>query len=151
MKKFKDLSEVIHEGVLGNIDDTIKQSDKTVKRMKDVEDVKKLRYLLNDLFNNLSLSNTKNTDANGVKIEFGDVVICKDMDMYGPEPIFGIVVEDNYDKNGTYRIIAGTSRWSDEDYVWGDSITYDFKPREIIVLAKKRNAKKMLELLVKLL
>ena len=45
----KDLKTIL-EGILGNIDDTLKHADKSVKRMKDVEDVKKLRYLLNDLY-----------------------------------------------------------------------------------------------------
>ena len=39
-------------------------------RCKDVEEVKKLRYLLNDLYFNFPMSSGKFTDCNGVKIEF---------------------------------------------------------------------------------
>lgn len=148
MKDFKD----IQEGILGNIDDTIKQADKSVKRMKDIEDVKKLRYLLNDLYFNFpSSKGSKWSDVNGIPIEFGDVVICKD-DNYSTDYLYGIVVRDKTKESGNFEIIAAEARVPNEnDPEFGDCVTYHYDNDHIIVLAKKKNAKKMLELLVKLM
>ena len=147
MKDFKD----IQEGILGNIDDTIKHADKTVKRMKDVEDVKKLRYLLNELYFNFPMSSGKFTDCNGVKIEFGDVVLCKD-ENYTTDYLYGIVVRDKTKEIGKFEVItAEASMHNENDPEFGDCVTYHYDTDHIIVLAKKKNAKKMLEMLVKLL
>lgn len=149
MKDFKD----IQEGILGNIDDTIKHADKSVKRMKDIEDVKKLRYLLNDLYFNFPASNTagKYSDVNAVPIEFGDVVLCKDKD-YPLDCLYGIVVRDKTKESGKFEVIAAEARVPNaDDPEFGDCVTYHFDNDDIIVLAKKKNAKKMLELLVKLI
>lgn len=148
MKDFKD----IQEGILGNIDDTIKHADKSVKRMKDIEDVKKLRYLLNDLYFNFPASTGgKYSDVNGIPIEFGDVVICKD-DNYSTDYLYGIVVRDKTKECGKFEIITAEARVPNEnDPEFGDCVTYHYDNDHIIVLAKKKNAKKMLEMLVKLL
>ena len=147
MKDFKD----IQEGILGNIDDTIKHADKSVKRMKEVEDVKKLRYLLNDLYFNFPASSEKFTDCNGVKIEFGDVVLCKD-ENYTTDYLYGIVVRDKTKEIGKFEVITAEARMHNEaDPEFGDCVTYYYDTDHIIVLAKKKNAKKMLEMLVKLL
>lgn len=148
MKDFKD----IQEGILGNIDDTIKHADKTVKRMKDIEDVKKLRYLLNDLYFNFP-SNTagKYSDVNGTPIEFGDVVLCKD-ENYTTDYLYGIVVRDKTKEIGKFEVITAEARVPNEaDPEFGDCVTYYYDNDHIIVLAKKKNAKKMLEILVKLI
>lgn len=148
MKDFKD----IQEGILGNIDDTIKHADKSVKRMKDIEDVKKLRYLLNDLYFNFpSSTGGKYSDVNGIPIEFGDVVICKD-DNYSTDYLYGIVVRDKTKESGKFEIIAAEARVPNaDDPEFGDCVTYHYDNDHIIVLAKKKNAKKMLEMLVKLM
>lgn len=148
MKDFRD----IQEGILGNIDDTIKQADKSVKRMKEIEDVKKLRYLLNDLYFNFpSHTASKISDVNGVPIEFGDVVLCKDED-YPTDYLYGIVVRDKTKESGNFEIITAEARVPNEnDPEFGDCVTYHYDNDHIIVLAKKKNAKKMLEMLVKLL
>lgn len=148
MKDFKD----IQEGILGNIDDTIKHADKSVKRMKDIEDVKKLRYLLNDLYFNFpSSTGGKWSDVNGIPIEFGDVVICKDED-YSTDYLYGIVIRDKTKESGKFEVIAAEARVPNaDDPEFGDCVTYHFDNDNIIVLAKKKNAKKMLELLVKLM
>ena len=146
MKDFRD----IQEGILGNIDDTIKHADKSVKRMKEIEDVKKLRYLLNDLYFNFPMSSGKFTDCNGVKIEFGDVVLCKDPD-YSTDYLYGIVIRDKTKESGKFEIVAAEARVPNEDDPeFGDCVTYHYDNDHIIVLAKKKNAKKMLELLIKL-
>lgn len=147
MKDFRD----IQEGILGNIDDTIKNADKSVKRMKEIEDVKKLRYLLNDLYFNFPVSSAKFTDCNGVKIEYGDVVLCKDPD-YNTDYLYGIVIRDKTNESGKFEIIAAEARvHNDDDPEFGDCVTYHYDADHIIVLAKKKHAKRMLELLVKLL
>lgn len=147
MKDFKD----IQEGILGNIDDTINHADKSVKRMKDIEDVKKLRYLLNDLFFNLPNNSAKCSDVNGIPIEFGDVVLCKSTD-YTTDYLYGIVVRDKTKESGKFEVIAAEARIPDKnDPEFGDCVTYHYDSDHIIVLAKKKNAKKMLEMLVKLL
>ena len=148
MKDFKD----IQEGILGNIDDTIKHADKSVKRMKDIEDVKKLRYLLNDLYFNFpSSTGGKWSDVNGIPIEFGDVVICKDED-YSTDYLYGIVIRDKTKESGKFEIIAAEARVPNvDDPEFGDCVTYHYDNDHIIVLAKKKNAKKMLEMLVKLM
>ncbi len=147
MKDFRD----IQEGILGDIDDTIKNADKSVKRMKEIEDVKKLRYLLNDLYFNVPMTSGKFTDCNNVKIEFGDVVLCKDP-YYSTDYLYGIVIRDKTKESGTFEVITAEARVPNEDDPeFGDCVTYHYDSDHIVVLAKKKNAKKMLELLVKLL
>ena len=148
MKDFKD----IQEGILGNIDDTIKNADKVTKHMKDVADIRKFAYLLNDLYNNLYKSKSNNCDNNGVKIEFGDIVMFADP--YAPSNnniyLYGVVLEINNNKC-TIGVKSNYGKPT-EEYPFDDFLTYDdIFAKDVVVLCRKNNAERLLKILVKIL
>lgn len=149
MKTFNE----IHEGILNNIDDTIKNADKVTKQMKDIADIRKFAYLLGDLYNNLYKAKSNNCDNNGVKIEFGDIVMFADP--YAPTSnhsvfLYGVVLQIN---NNTCEIgVKSNYGKPTESAPFGDFLTYDDIPaRDIVVLCRKNNAERLLKILVKIL
>jgi hypothetical protein len=156
MKQIKDILEA---SVLSDIETNVKSGDKYIKHRKEIEDNKKLLYLLDDLWNNLDAKRNWTMDRFGTSIEIGDVVLFHMDPINRDEMCYGIVIEilENvpgkvwYDK---YRILA-SSAWNEdpiEGDPYNDCTTYRVGDEDVVaVLARKKNAKKMLELLVKIL
>ena len=157
----KHIKDILEASVLSDIETTIKSGDKYIKYRKEIEDNKKLLYLLDNLWHHSGTKYNWKVDRFGTSIEIGDVVIFH-MDPINRDVMcYGIVIEilGNvpgkawYDK---YRILTASGSNPNEDPIEGDlyndCTTYNVGDEDIVaVLAKKKNAKKMLELLVKIL
>lgn len=155
----KNIKEILNEASLLDIDSTMKQGNEWAKKQKEIDDNKKLLYLLDDLWNNLGTKKNWKTDCFGTSIGIGDIVLFYMDPINRNEMCYGIVIEvlENvsgkvwYDK---YRVMT-SSHWPEdpiEGDPYNDCITYSIGDEDIVaVLAKKKNAKKMLELLTKIL
>lgn len=150
-----NLKDILNEASLLDIDSTMKQGNEWAKKQKEIADIKKNLYLLNDLYNNLGRRKGVRTDVFGNNIEVGDVVLFK-VDELDDEMSFGVVCRESYSVGGYifYDIITASSKHYgtiSNDDPYDDCNICEAIETDIIVLAKKKNAKKMLELLTKLL
>lgn len=146
----KDFTQ-IEEGLLAGQDSTMKAGDKTVKKMAEVEAIKKNLIYLDVIWNNTYGGSKYTQDAVGTDINIGDVVLFTDEDATNGDWTFGIVVEEP-DKHGeNCMIIAATARVGKatlED-PYADCVRYYATSKNMFVLAKKKNATKMLQILEK--
>lgn len=147
MKDFRD----IKEGLLAGQEETLKAGDKTAKKIAEVEAIKKNLVYLDSIWNNTYGGSKYTQDAIGTDINVGDVVLFTDEDTTDGDWIFGIVVEEP-DKHGeNCMIIAASARVGKATFEdpYGDCVRYYALSKNIFVLAKKKNATKMLQILEK--
>jgi hypothetical protein len=148
MKSFTQLEE----GILARQETTMQNGDKTVKKMAEVEAIKKNLVYLDIIWNNTYNGCKYTQDAIGTDINVGDVVLFNpDGDFTDGDWIFGVVVEepDKYGEN--CMIIAASARVGKATFEdpYADCVRYYSLSKNMIVLAKKKNATKMLQILEK--
>ena len=151
----ESIYNVYESSLLGDINSTLKQGNEWAKKQREIADIKKNLYLLDDLYNNLGRRKGARTDVFGNNIEVGDVVLFK-VDESDDEMSFGVVCRESYSVGGYifYDIITASSKHYEtisNDDPYDDCNICEAIETDIIVLAKKKNAKKMLELLTKIL
>ena len=148
MKSFTQLEE----GLLAGQDSTMKAGDKTVKKMAEVEAIKKNLVYLDSIWNNTYGGSKYTQDAVGTDINVGDVVLFTDAeDVTDGYWSFGIVVEEP-DKHGeNCMIIAASARVGNATFEdpYADCVRYYAMTKNMFVLAKKKNATKMLQMIEK--
>ena len=147
----KDFSQ-IEEGLLAGQDSTMKAGDKTAKKMAEVEAIKKNLLYLDIIWNNTYGGSKYTQDAIGTDINVGDVVLfSSDDDVANGDWTFGVVVEEP-DKHGeNCMIIAASARVGKATFEdpYADCVRYYAVSKNMFVLAKKKNATKMLQMIEK--
>lgn len=146
----KDFSQ-IEEGLLAGQNATLKTGDKISKKMVEVEAIKKNLVYLDIIWNNTNGGNDRQ-DIWGTDINVGDVVLFNDNDdVTNGDWMIGIVVEapDKYGEN--CMIIAASARVGKATFEdpYADCVIYYTTTKNIFVLAKKKNATKMLQMIEK--
>lgn len=148
MKSLKD----ILEGLLAGQDSTMKAGDKTAKEMAEVEAIKKNLVYLDSIWNNTYGGSKYTQDAVGTDINVGDVVLFNpDDDINEGDWIFGIVVEEPDKQGENCMIIAASARVGKATFEdpYADCVRYYAMTKNMFVLAKKKNATKMLQMIEK--
>ena len=147
MKSFTQLEE----GLLAGQDSTMKAGDKTAKKMVEVEAIKKNLVYLDSIWNNTYGGSKYTQDVFGTDINVGDVVLFTDEDITNGDWIFGIVVEEPDKQGENCMIIAASARVGKATFEdpYADCVRYYALSKNIFVLAKKKNATKMLQILEK--
>ena len=148
----KDFS-IISEGVLSDVDSTLKASDKTVKSLKMQEDIKKNMWAINVMYNSSTYFPKQGQDKFKRDIKVGDVVMY--MDQYsGPE--FGIVTYINNDSNNEKNIRVTISEYmnGEQEKMYDDDIFNTCRStmvnhKDIVILARKKDAERLLKILIK--
>ena len=147
----KDFTQ-IEEGLLAGQDSTMKAGDKTVKKMAEVEAIKKNLVYLDIIWNNTYGGSKYTQDAIGTDINVGDVVLFNpDDDINEGDWIFGIVVEEPDKQGENCMIIAASARVGKATFEdpYADCVRYYATTKNMFVLAKKKNATKMLQMIEK--
>lgn len=142
----------IEEGLLAGQETTMQNGDKTVKKMTEVEAIKKNLVYLDIIWNNTYGGSKYTQDAIGTDINVGDVVLFNpDDDVADGDWVFGIVVEEPDKQGENCMIIAASARVGKATFEdpYGDCVRYYALSKNIFVLAKKKNATKMLQILEK--
>ena len=139
----------IQEGILSDIDNTISKSDATVKKLKDVADIRKNIPALNYVWDKLSdgLLGKKNTDFWCQDINVGDFVLAQEGDIHCNDMIFGIVVDGPV--NNQFRIITAEARFAHgpENDPYRDCVSYMVDSNNIYVLARKKDVAQILKII----
>ena len=145
----KNLQDILEASILDKAG-TLDNENNWFKNQKEIELIKKPLYLLNSIYNIVPYTGSTNNkkDSWGTKFELGDIVLYK---KYGVMQI-GIVISDVNEKN-QYRI-ANNSNYnsnatSDDPYADTTWDWIDFS--ELHIIAKKKNAEKMLKLIEKII
>ena len=146
MKTFKEISEA---SVLNDIDTQIKDGNKYMKKQKELQSVRDSLIYTSALWHGVK-SHTASTDEWGNTPEFGDIVICKNSKNF----IVGVVTEVDL-KNSKCNIAAATINGlhdmvTEEDPFY-DTIRSWIRLEDMIVIAKKNNAVKLLKIMTKVL
>ena len=148
MKSFTQLEE----GLLAGQDSTMKAGDKTAKKMAEVEAIRKNLVYLDIIWNNTYGGSKYTQDNFGTDINVGDVVLFNpDEDITDGDWIFGVVVEEP-DKHGeNCMIITASARVGEATFEnpYADCVRYYATSKNMFVLAKKKNATKMLQMIEK--
>lgn len=148
MNNFND----ILEGLLAGQDSTMKAGDKTVKKMAEVEAIRKNLVYLDIIWNNTYNGCKYTQDAIGTDINVGDVVLFNaEEEISDSDWIFGVVVEEPDKLGENCMIIAATARVGESTFEdpYADCVRYYALSKNIFVLAKKKNATKMLQIIEK--
>lgn len=142
----------IEEGILAGQETTMQNGDKTVKKMAEVEAIKKNLVYLDSIWNNTYGGSKYTQDAVGTDINVGDVVLFNsEEDITDGEWIFGIVVEEPDKQGENCMIIAASARVGKATFEdpYADCVRYYAMTKNMFVLAKKKNATKMLQMIEK--
>jgi hypothetical protein len=141
----------LEEGLLAGQDSTMKAGDKTAKKMAEVEAIKKNLVYLDSIWNNTYGGSKYTQDIVGTDINVGDVVLFTDEDITNGDWIFGIVVEEPDKQGENCMIIAASARVGKATFEdpYADCVRYYATTKNMIVLAKKKNATKMLQIIEK--
>ena len=142
----------LEEGLLAGQDSTMKAGDKTAKEMAEVEVIKKNLVYLDSIWNNTYGGSKYTQDAIGTDINVGDVVLFNpEDDINEGDWIFGIVVEEPDKQGENCMIIAATARVGKATFEdpYADCVRYYATTKNMFVLAKKKNATKMLQMIEK--
>ena len=142
----------IEEGILAGQETTMQNGDKTVKKMAEVEAIKKNLVYLDSIWNNTYGGSKYTQDAIGTDINVGDVVLFNpEDDINEGDWIFGIVVEEPDKRGENCMIIAASAKVGKAtlENPYGDCVVYYAVSKNIFVLAKKKNATKMLQMIEK--
>lgn len=148
MKSFTQLEE----GLLAGQDSAMKAGDNTAKKIAEVEAIKKNLFYLDIIWNNTYGGSKYTQDAVGTDINVGDVVLFNpDEDVTNGDWVFGVVVEEP-DKHGeNCMIIAASAKVGKATFEdpYADCVRYYATTKNMFVLAKKKNATKMLQIIEK--
>ena len=142
----------IEEGLLAGQDSTMKDGDKISKKMTEVEAIKKNLVYLDIIWNNTYGGSKYTQDAIGTDINVGDVVLFNpEDDINEGDWIFGIVVEEPDKQGENCMIIAASARVGKATFEdpYADCVRYYAMTKNMFVLAKKKNATKMLQIIEK--
>jgi hypothetical protein len=142
----------LEEGLLAGQDATLKTGDKISKKMAEVEAIKKNLVYLDSIWNNTYGGSKYTQDAIGTDINVGDVVLFNpEDDINEGDWIFGIVVEEPDKQGENCMIIAASARVGKAIFEdpYADCVRYYATSKNMFVLAKKRNATKMLQMIEK--
>lgn len=147
----KDFTQ-LEEGLLAGQDSTMKAGDKTAKKIAEVEAIKKNLVYLDSIWNNTYGGSKYTQDAFGTDINVGDVVLFNpEEEISDSDWIFGVVAEepDKYGEN--CMIIAASARVGNATFEdpYADCVRYYAMTKNMFVLAKKKNATKMLQMIEK--
>ena len=148
MKSFTQLEE----GLLAGQDSTMKAGDNTAKKIAEVEAIKKNLVYLDSIWNNTYGGSKYTQDAIGTDINVGDVVLFNpEDDINEGDWIFGVVVEEPDKQGENCMIIAATARVGKATFEdpYADCVRYYATTKNMFVLAKKKNATKMLQIIEK--
>ena len=145
MKNLKEL--IVSEGLLAGMDNTMQVGDDLAKKMKEVESIKKNLFLLNILWHKGFGCSNDNTDFFGISIKTGDAVLFNIEDT--EDWSFGIVVEEPNRFGDNCKIIVGEARikGKDENDPYNDCISYYAPSKNIIVLARAKKSKQLLQII----
>ena len=147
----KDFTQ-IEEGLLAGQDSIMNAGDKISKKMAEVDAIKKNLFYLDIIWNNTYGGSKYTQDAIGTDINVGDVVLFNpEEDITESEWIFGVVAEEP-DKHGeNCMIITASSRVGKATFEdpYADCVRYYALSKNMFVLAKKKNATKMLQMIEK--
>ena len=141
----------LEEGLLAGQDATLKTGDKISKKMAEVEAIKKNLVYLDSIWSNTYGGSKYTQDAVGTDINVGDVVLFTDEDATNGDWTFGIVVEEPDKQGENCMMIAASARVGKatlED-PYADCVRYYAMTKNMFVLAKKKNATKMLQMIEK--
>jgi hypothetical protein len=147
----KDFTQ-LEEGLLAGQDSTMEAGDKISKKMAEVEAIKKNLVYLDSIWNNTYGGSKYTQDAIGTDINVGDVVLFTDAeDVTDGYWSFGIVVEEPDKQGENCMIIAASARVGKATFEdpYADCVRYYATSKNMFVLAKKRNATKMLQMIEK--
>ena len=146
----KDFTQ-IEEGLLAGQDSTMKAGDNTAKKMAEVEAIKKNLVYLDSIWNNTYGGSKYTQDTFGTDINVGDVVLFTDEDITNGDWTIGIVVEEPDKQGENCMIIAASARVGKATFEdpYADCVRYYATSKNMIVLAKKKNATKMLQIIEK--
>lgn len=147
----KDFTQ-IEEGLLAGQDATIKTGDKISKKMSEVEAIKKNLVYLDIIWNNTYGGSKYTQDTIGTDINVGDVVLFNpEDDINEGDWIFGIIVEEPDKQGENCMIIAASARVGKATFEdpYADCVVYYALTKNMFVLAKKKNATKMLQMIEK--
>ena len=141
----------LEEGLLAGQDSTMKAGDKTAKKMAEVEAIKKNLVYLDSIWNNTYGGSKYTQDIVGTDINVGDVVLFTDEDITDVDWTFGIVVEEPDKQGENCMIIAASARVGKATFEdpYADCVRYYATTKNMFVLAKKKNATKMLQMIEK--
>ena len=142
----------LEEGLLAGQDSTMKAGDNTAKKMAEVEAIKKNLVYLDSIWNNTYSGSKYTQDVFGTDINVGDVVLFNpNEDITDGDWIFGIVAEEPDKRGENCMIIAASSRVGKATFEnpYGDCVVYYALSKNMFVLAKKKNATKMLQMIEK--
>ena len=150
MKNFS----ILQEGVLSDVDSTLKASDKASKKIKEQEDIRKYLYLIGSLWNKTYNRVKRNHDLFGRELKLGDAVFIFDD---GPDVgIFGIVthIGDGAEFTDHIRITVrdhvNTPSGKVTEYdKFNDCMNVWKSEDEIILLARKKDAERLLKIIEK--
>lgn len=147
MKSFTQLEE----GLLAGQNSTMKAGDKTAKEMAEVEAIKKNLVYLDSIWNNTYGGSKYTQDTFGTDINVGDVVLFTDEDVTNGDWTIGIVVEEPDKQGENCMIIAASARVGKATFEdpYADCVRYYATTKNMFVLAKKKNATKMLQMIEK--
>lgn len=146
----KDFTQ-LEEGLLAGQEATLKTGDKISKKMAEVEAIKKNLVYLDIIWNNTYGGSKYTQDAVGTDINVGDVVLFTDEDATNGDWTFGIVVEEPDKQGENCMIIAASARVGKATFEdpYADCVRYYAMTKNMFVLAKKKNATKMLQIIEK--
>lgn len=142
----------IEEGLLAGQQTTMETGDKISKKMAEVEAIKKNLVYLDSIWNNTYGGSKYTQDAVGTDINVGDVVLFNpNEDITDGDWIFGIVAEEPDKRGENCMIIPASSRVGKATFEnpYGDCVVYYALSKNMFVLAKKKNATKMLQMIEK--
>ena len=144
MKNFTD----IRESILDDIDTQIKDGNKVINKIKDIQQVRDSLIYISALWH--SIKRRKDfSDEWGNTPEFGDIVMCKSSVNF----VLGVVIDTDLKKNRckiAACVINGLHDMATEEEPFGDTISNWVEMKDIVILAKKKDALKLLKILVKL-
>lgn len=146
----KDFTQ-LEEGLLAGQEATLKTGDKISKKMAEVEAIKKNLVYLDIIWNNTYGGSKYTQDAVGTDINVGDVVLFTDEDTTNGDWTIGIVVEEPDKQGENCMIIAASARVGKATFEdpYADCVRYYATSKNMFVLAKKKNATKMLQIIEK--
>lgn len=145
MKNFTDMCE----SILDDVDTQIKDGNKVIKKIKDIQQVRDSLIYTSALWHSIKTNRSAFSDEWGNTPEFGDIVMCKNSVNF----ILGVIIDIDLKKNRCKTaacVINGLHDMATEEEPFGDTISNWIEMKDMVILAKKKDALKLLKILVKL-
>lgn len=141
----------IEEGLLAGQQSTMATGDKTAKKMAEVEAIRKNLVYLDIIWNNTYGGSKYTQDNFGTDINVGDVVLFNSDEDINGEWTFGVVAEEPDSRGENCMIIAASARVGKATFEdpYADCVRYYSATKNMFVLAKKKNATKILQIIEK--